>query len=112
MVQRRRLSESTWLVNSLNVFGSLRRVAFCTMAIESGFHMWYSPLWRHWYCPPTCRADSPATSCSGYAVACRLADSASISSSPIPPMREGVQVKYRSMRLWLSPTASKICAPR
>ena len=33
-------------------------------------------------------------------------------SRPTPPMRDAVQVKYLSTTSWLSPIASKICAPR
>ena len=38
--------------------------------------------------------------------------SSAITSRPTPSIRDGVQVKYLSTTALLSPTASKICAPR
>jgi hypothetical protein len=41
----------------------------------------------------------------------RIRTSSAITSRPMPPTREAVQVKYSSMTSWRRPTASNTCAP-
>ena len=48
---------------------------------------------------------------SGYAAECRAAFSIAITSSPTPPSRLVVPVKYRSTNAWSRPIASNACAP-
>ena len=48
IVQRWRVSSSTSLEYSLNVGYPVMRTADWSLAIVSGFHMWYSPSRRHW----------------------------------------------------------------
>ena len=75
----------------------------------SGFHMWCSPSRRHEYTPPTGRRS--LCGC-GKPRAWRVSVSRASTSSPIPPMRDAVPVKWRSTSERDSPTASKIWAPQ
>ena len=65
--------------------------------------------------PPGVEADNRAAgrrAVPGNARAWRTSAPSAISVRPIPPMRDGVPVKYRSTRLVERPTASKTCAPQ
>src|ERR1044072_7843360 len=59
--------------------------------------------------PPTGSSDSWSA---GQAVAWRSSVSRARTSMPMPPMRDAVPVKWRSMSAFSRPTASKICAPQ
>ena len=56
------------------------RTACWSLATVSGFHMWYSPSRRHWYCPPLART-LPLTSIGGKPTRCRSRLSRAMTSS-------------------------------
>src|SRR4029453_19040703 len=58
------------------------------------------------------RRAGPSPRLSGNAARCRTSTSGAITSMPMPPTRDGVQVKYSSITSWRRPTASNTCAPR
>src|SRR5665647_2349782 len=85
------------------------RVECCSRKTVSGSKRCSSPSRRHLYSPPTfrrrCACGLPLT---GYASACRAADSAATTSRPTPPSRLVVPVKYRCTRSVDRPTASNV----
>ncbi len=91
--------------------GSSPRAACWRSAIVSGFQPWNSPL-----AAPGVdrrrRGSSSGRGRPGRRGAWRSSASPASSSKPIPPIREGVPVKWRSISSRSSPIASKICAPR
>src|SRR6266545_4229849 len=88
------------------------RVECCSRNTVSGSNRCGSPSRRHWYSPPIsrvrCAGRIPSA---GYAFRCRRLTSSAITSSPTPPSRDDVPVKYRSTSSCDRPVASKICAP-
>ena len=71
----------------------LVRTAFCSRWMASGLNRWVSPSLRHWYWPPAVSA-WPLSAAAGNAARWRIRISCAMTSMPMPPMREAVQVKY------------------
>ena len=106
----RALSSSKCLVYSLNVSKLSFLTARCNETMLSVFHWWYWPCARSWYSPPISSSSGPSSTPPN-ARQWRSKTSRPSSSSPTPPMREAVPVKYRSMTPLSRPTASNIWAP-
>ncbi len=103
---------STARVYSLNTSYRLDRVACWSLNTVFGLKRWISPSRRHWYSPPTSRSRwASSVGRSRWESRWRWATSSARTSSPTPPIRETVPVKYSSMTSGARPTASKTWAP-